>query len=63
MRTRVSELELTINSNSGIEIDYLKKMNWNLELELRNLEFEVSYKKINPKINIPFLQFTNILEP
>ena len=37
--------------NFGIGIDYLKKMNWNWEIGI-----EVSYKKLNPEINLPFLQ-------
>ena len=42
--------------NSRIGIDYLKKNE--LELELRNLEMELKFptKKLNPKINLPFLQ-------
>jgi len=38
--------------NSGIEIDYLKKM------ELINLELELKFptKKLNPEINLLFLQ-------
>ena len=37
--------------NSGIGIDYLKK------LELRNSELELKFltKKLNPEINLPFL--------
>jgi len=40
----IPEYELMVNSNSGI--DYLKKKN---EVELRNLEFEVTYKTIKSK--------------
>jgi len=48
-----------VNSNSGI--DYLKKIELelrNFELELRNLELELKFptKKLNPEINLPFLQ-------
>jgi len=40
--------------NSGIGSDYLKKN----ELELRNFELELKFptKKLNPEINLPFLQ-------
>jgi len=45
------------DSNSGF--GYLKKMELrNFELELRNFELELKFptKKLNPQINLPFLQ-------
>ena len=58
----IPELELMVNS--GIGIDYLKNelkletRNFELELESRNLELELKFptKKLNPEINLPFLQ-------
>ena len=49
------------NSNSGIGINYLKKMELELrnsELELRKSELKCEFflqKELNPQINLPFL--------
>jgi len=53
----ILELKSIVNSNSGIGIDYLKKMELELRnfgLELRNLELK--FPKKNSQINLPFLQ-------
>jgi len=44
--------ELMVNSNSGIVIDYLKKM----ELEVINFELKLKFptKTFNAQINLPF---------
>jgi len=43
--------------NSGIGINYLKKMELELRnFELRKLELKFPTKKLNPEINLPFLQ-------
>ena len=47
------ELELIMNSNPGIAIDYLKIV----QLELINTELELKFptkKVFNPQINLPF---------
>ena len=46
----IPELELMVNS--GIGIDYLK----NKLIGIEKFGIEVSYKKLNPEINLPFLQ-------
>ena len=57
----IPELELMVNSNSGIGIDYLKNELElrNVELELRNVELKLKFptKQLNPKINLQFLQY------